>query len=289
MLLFIACLASFKLAALISIWEVTPVVIHRRIIATAGIFVASWGLTSLLASAFQCRIPHTWRILGPHCFNQVRFFLTSTACRLMHESGVVLDHIWSFKYDDRRLPDRSPVLHIVECSDAAKAKASPHCLLLRLDQVFFEFQKNWMVIIGIADGSSVVVATAVQVQQLQQLRTTLDFTFDSWKYFLSTQFVQNLSLITVCLPYIKSLLLGLESGFFQTGNFRLRGGPKLVDGSLTGTMLGRCRDRRQWTTETVRSQLEYGSSLDDELDSNNEGRLAWVSSGRSDLDGGLAE
>lgn len=44
---------------------------------------------------------------------------------------------------------------------------------------------------------------------------------ESWPYYLCTQFVQNLSIIAVCIPYIRSSLLGLESGMLQTGNFRL--------------------------------------------------------------------
>ena len=44
---------------------------------------------------------------------------------------------------------------------------------------------------------------------------------DSWMYYLCIQVVQNLSIIIVCIPYIKSVLVGLESGMLQMGNFRL--------------------------------------------------------------------
>ena len=33
--------------------------------------------------------------------------------------------------------------------------------------------------------------------------------------------MQNLSVISACVPYIKNVLLGVESGMFQTGRFRL--------------------------------------------------------------------
>ena len=33
--------------------------------------------------------------------------------------------------------------------------------------------------------------------------------------------MQNLSVITVCVPYIKNFLLGLESGMIRTGDFHL--------------------------------------------------------------------
>ena len=38
---------------------------------------------------------------------------------------------------------------------------------------------------------------------------------------MSTQFVQNLSVITVCIPYVRNVLVGLESGMLQTGAFHL--------------------------------------------------------------------
>ena len=39
---------------------------------------------------------------------------------------------------------------------------------------------------------------------------------------MSTQFVQNLSVVTVCIPYVRNVLVGLESGMLQTGAFHLR-------------------------------------------------------------------
>ena len=60
-----------------------------------------------------------------------------------------------------------------------------------------------------------------QLTLLNRKRDTNDTTLDTWPYQLSAQFVQNLSVITACVPYIKNVLLGVESGMFQTGRFRL--------------------------------------------------------------------
>lgn len=66
-------------------------------------------------------------------------------------------------------------------------------------------------------------AFAVQIFEAQSLKPhVLDRTFYSWKYILTTVFVQGLSIITVCIPYIRNLLLGIESGMIQTGHFRLQ-------------------------------------------------------------------
>ena len=60
-----------------------------------------------------------------------------------------------------------------------------------------------------------------QLILLSQLRGTIDVTFDSWSYQLASQFVMSLSIISVCIPYMRNVLMGFESGMFQTGTFRL--------------------------------------------------------------------
>lgn len=69
--------------------------------------------------------------------------------------------------------------------------------------------------------SRVIGAIIAQLVLLTQQRGTRDVTLNTWSYYLSTQFVQSLSIITACIPYIKNVLLGLESGMFQTGHFGL--------------------------------------------------------------------
>lgn len=64
-------------------------------------------------------------------------------------------------------------------------------------------------------------AIIAQLTFLIQQRNTIDPTLDTWSYYLSTQVVQTLSIITACIPYIKNVLVGVESGMFQTGQFGL--------------------------------------------------------------------
>lgn len=76
----------------------------------------------------------------------------------------------------------------------------------------------------------IIAATIIQLVKLRELSQSQDPSFDGWQYYLTTQFVQNLSVITACIPYIKNLLLGLESGFFQTGHFHLQK-PTAINGT----------------------------------------------------------
>jgi len=89
----------------------------------------------------------------------------------------------------------------------------------------------------------VVVGTIiVQLVFLNRIQTTGDVTFEGWPYYLCTQLVQNLSVIAVCIPYLKNFLLGLESGMFQTSDFQLRKAshtPENSYGRLGSALTGR--------------------------------------------------
>jgi hypothetical protein len=70
-LLYIAALACAKVSTLTLLLALTPLAGHRKpIIMVAGLVVA-WGVCALIASAFQCNLPHTWAYQTGKCFNQV--------------------------------------------------------------------------------------------------------------------------------------------------------------------------------------------------------------------------
>ena len=83
--------------------------------------------------------------------------------------------------------------------------------------------------------------------KLHQLRDSRDITFDSWAYCLCIQFVQDLSVITVCIPYIKNALAGLESGMLQTGDFRLQRPSKLSSSQKSRSLAQSGSSREQRT------------------------------------------
>ena len=62
-----------------------------------------------------------------------------------------------------------------------------------------------------------------QLVYLNHYSTSSDPTFDLWPEALCTSLVQNLSVITACIPYIKSFFLNLESGMIRADDLRRRG------------------------------------------------------------------
>ena len=76
-----------------------------------------------------------------------------------------------------------------------------------------------------------IAAFIVQLVELRKIRRADDYTYGDWRYYLCAQFVQSLGVISQCIPYIRNLMLGLESGMIRTGHFRLRNNDKASPGA----------------------------------------------------------
>lgn len=124
-------------------------------------------------------------ILSQHCFDRTSFWTTYGIINILIEAILILMPTYTIG-----------TLHM---SSQRKA-AAISCFAIR----------------GLVMG-----AIIAQLILLIQQRDTNDATLDTWSYYLSAQFVQSLSVITACVPYIKNVLLGVESGMFQTGHFGL--------------------------------------------------------------------
>lgn len=132
--------------------------------------------------------------------------------------GLFLDLVRRDQYNQRSHFDLIASLYILESADAHAAKGRGCRMFCNPGHVGSVHQ----VLVRPTDNdSSVIGAVIAQLVLLGQHRRSQDITFDNWSYYLSTQFVQNLGVITACVPYIKNALLGLESGMFQTGHFHL--------------------------------------------------------------------
>ena len=63
----------------------------------------------------------------------------------------------------------------------------------------------------------------MQLVYLRRASGSEDFTYRVWPAVLCNQLVQDLSIITACVPYIKPFLESLESGMIRTDDLRRRG------------------------------------------------------------------
>ena len=70
-LLYILSLTFSKISVLLLLRLITPVRLQIQFISALGATLLLWGLTALLAAAFQCQVPRVWGILSNGCFQMV--------------------------------------------------------------------------------------------------------------------------------------------------------------------------------------------------------------------------
>lgn len=68
--------------------------------------------------------------------------------------------------------------------------------------------------------SSVVAVTIIHLKWLKIVSGGHDSTFDLWLPTLAVQVIQNLSIITACIPYLKPFLESLETGMLGSEDHR---------------------------------------------------------------------
>ncbi|KAI0883456.1 uncharacterized protein GGS22DRAFT_31024 [Annulohypoxylon maeteangense] len=178
--------SSVQASVLIFFHEITPDFFHLRFIYALAVLMTLFCISSFFVAAFPCASPSVWGILGTQCIDQLSFWEVFAAVNIVIEGALIL----------------FPVLVVYPLTMKKRRKAIViSCFAVRI------------IVIG---------AFVAQFYEAQILKSHIvDRTFHIWKYLLTTVFVQALSIITVCIPYIRNLLLGMESGMIQTGHFRL--------------------------------------------------------------------
>ncbi|KAI0397607.1 hypothetical protein F5Y17DRAFT_464631 [Xylariaceae sp. FL0594] len=190
-ILFVLVSASAQASVLFLFHELTPDRTYKRAIAFLAVFIALFATAALLVAIFPCRPPRVWEILADRgCgVNQVVFWQAFAGVNIAVEMALVL----------------FPVFVVLPLKMKTGRKA---------------------ILISCFAARLVVIASfAVQIYEVQTLKpsttTPRDRTFPYWRFTLATVVVQGLSIITVCIPYIRNLLLSIESGMIQTGHIRL--------------------------------------------------------------------
>ena len=69
----------------------------------------------------------------------------------------------------------------------------------------------------------VIASALAQLNYLKSAYDTADVTYSLWPVVLCNQIVQNIGIITACVPYTKPFLESLESGMIRTDDLRRRG------------------------------------------------------------------
>jgi len=185
-ILYVISLGLSKVSVLFLLLQISPEMGHeRRFLQANGVFVLVWALVGIFAAAFQCKTPETWQIIKGSCVKRTAFWDYFGITNIISE--VLLIGFPIYVLLDVKL--RTQKLVLVGCFGSRVL---------------------------------VIVATILQLVYLGRVSGSKDPTFDIWLVTMFTQLVQNLSIITACIPYIKNFYLNIESGMIRTDDLRRR-------------------------------------------------------------------
>lgn len=173
-------------SVLLFLHGVTPDRVHRMMINVIAGYITLFSFASFVVTVFPCHPPHVWQFSGDGCIDRFSFWQAFAGVNIVIENTLVL--LPAFVVYPLRMERRYKTILV-------------SCFATRL------------IVVG---------SFAAQIYEARHLKRHLDDpTFHAWKYLLTTVLVQGLSVITVCIPYIRNLLLAVESGMIQTGRVRL--------------------------------------------------------------------
>lgn len=75
---------------LVFLYEITPRLLHKRLIYIVAGFITLFFIPSFLVTVFPCRPPNVWEVLGSQCIDQPFFWKTFAGVNLVVESVLIL-------------------------------------------------------------------------------------------------------------------------------------------------------------------------------------------------------
>ncbi|KAL8799332.1 MAG: hypothetical protein Q9182_005976 [Xanthomendoza sp. 2 TL-2023] len=187
-LLYLPSISLSKVAVLLLLHTITPVVAHRRIAYTTGVITVVWAGVAEVVLAFQCKLPDPWAILGGQCVNLSAFWYWFGTTQLLLDVILVL------------LP--WVIVRRVQISTHRKA----------------------IIVCCFGTRLTVVVSVIAQLAYFNNAISSNDVSFSLWSEIVCTQVVQSLNVITACVPHLKPFFDSLESGMIRSDDLRWRRG-----------------------------------------------------------------
>ncbi|PVH98101.1 hypothetical protein DM02DRAFT_478682, partial [Periconia macrospinosa] len=189
-LLYVATLALAKLSIISLLMILTASDLHRNMGIGLTATIALWGIVSAFTAAFQCGVNQPWQYSQRegNCLSMIQLW-----------RGVAIGNI-----------------------------ITDFCLVLFPIHIIFTLQmsvkKKVTILCFFGSRSLDIVATAIQICYVPTFYSA-DRTRALWKWTLTTQVIECLTILTSCVPYLRPLLEDLPSGLYGAGELRRRGTP----------------------------------------------------------------
>ena len=214
-LLYIFALALGKLSTVSLLVALSPNKAHRFPMLVVGGFIAAWTFGSVLASAFQCSMPHPYLITTTTCINQVDLWEAVGVIDVLTDLALMSLPVW-LVYNLQIATSKK----FAVCIAFSFRTVSIACAIWRMTELHRFFDRN------------------------------RDITFNSWLPTMATLLEVFGCIFAACVPHLRpfidSIQAGYLSGVIQEGDGRLVYGN---DSYLMGKMA-----RSKSATVIVRTQ-----------------------------------
>ncbi|KAF2197263.1 hypothetical protein GQ43DRAFT_496554 [Delitschia confertaspora ATCC 74209] len=192
-LLYIATLAFAKLSIISLLMILTASVLHRKVGITLATFIAAWGVVSEITAAFECGLKKPWNSNGPDatCLNMPAFWRATGIINMLTDLTLIF----------------FPV-HVIVTLQMSVGK--------RLTILLFFGAR-----------SLDIIATGIQLAYADAFNSP-NHTRALWKWTLTTQIIQCITIVTSCIPYLRPLLESIPSGMYGADELRRRGTPSFL-------------------------------------------------------------
>ncbi|KAJ0122160.1 hypothetical protein N8I77_011993 [Diaporthe amygdali] len=175
--LLILTLALIKWSISIFITRLTPNQTHLYVDLGLRILNGLWWLSATLISLFQCTVPRVWDLVRrDHCIDQRAWWTYVAVINILTEVGTVGLLVW--------------IIGMLQISTSNRV----------------------LILIVFMTRTLVIAAAAAQLGVYWNACDSEDVTSSFWLPTILNQVVICTSVVTSCLPFLKPLMLSLESG-----------------------------------------------------------------------------
>ncbi|KAI9832415.1 MAG: hypothetical protein M1819_004404 [Sarea resinae] len=178
-LLFIIVLFFAKTSTLLSLHQLTPNTLHRRIILAIAVIVAMWALAAFLAAAFRCSLPHPWAFTSGHCYDEISFWTAIGVVDIVTDLAIIA----------------VPIAMVFSLQLARIKKLA----------VVFAFSFRLLT----------VGATICRIAFLPHAFRGSDYTHRSFALLVTTQLEVCLGVFAACIPYLRPYVDSVQAGYFS--------------------------------------------------------------------------
>ncbi|KIW24311.1 uncharacterized protein PV07_10038 [Cladophialophora immunda] len=225
-ILYITSLSFGKVSTLSLLLALSPNKSYRIPMLATGGLTAVWAIASIIASAFQCSLPHPYLITTSKCFSQEGFWDAVGVIDILTDVALMAIPIWLVH--NLQLPVKKKIAVCFAFSFRTLAIA---CTIWRISEMHHFFDRS------------------------------ADVTFESWLPTIATLLEVFFSVFSACVPHLRpfmeSIQAGYLSGVIQEGDGRFGYGN---DSYLMGKM-AQSKTGSAIRSQALKSELR-GESLD---------------------------